>query len=141
VDDGLGDPAARARSLAGIAPEHAAEHHALLRRIFEAEAEDRRATGGGEFFENLYHCAFLLYLVGDPADVPMMWRAKHLDFDTACGFDVQFLLGAGSRRTLTYLADNGHEALARALSEHPDLDEDRQEWETFRRGYFYDPPG
>lgn len=141
VDDTLGDPAARARLLAEIAPEAAGEHHALLRRIFQAEIEDRQATGDGEFFENLYHCAFLLYLVGDPADVPTMWRAKHIDFDTACGFDVQFLLGAGAMRTLTYLADNAHEDLARALSEFPELDEDLREWEAFRRGYFYDPAG
>jgi hypothetical protein len=124
--------------LAGIEPERARAQHSLLRAIFRAEVADREADGDSEHFENLYWCAFLLYHVGDPDDVPMMWRAKHIDFDTACGFDVQFLLGAGARRTLDHLADTGHDDIVRALSEYPELDEDPREWETFRRGYFYD---
>ena len=139
--DGIGDPAARERLLAGIEPSRAGEHHALLRAVFAAEVEDRKAGGGGEYFENLYWCAYLLYHVGDPSDVPMMWRAKHLDFDTACGFDVQFMLGAGARRTLDHLASTGHDDVARALSEYPELDEDPREWAAFRHGYFYDQAG
>ena len=92
VADPLGDPAARERLLASIAPDSAAEHHAVLRDIFRREMHHRHDTGGDEFFENLYWCAFLLHPIRDPADVPMMWQAKHTDFDTAAGFDVQFLL-------------------------------------------------
>lgn len=73
----------------------------------------RHETGGDEFFENLYWCAFLLHLIGDPADVPMMWQAKHSDFDTAAGFDVQFLLGAGAETTLTYLTGHARADIAR----------------------------
>jgi len=138
MTDGLSDPAGRARLLGDIDPRHARAHHALLRTIFQAEMADRRAVGGGEYFENLYWCAFLLYLVGDPDDVPMMWQAKHIDFDTACGFDVQFLLGAGARQTLEYLEGRGHSDIARELRAYPELTEDLDEWESFRRGYFYD---
>jgi hypothetical protein len=41
----------------------------------------------------------LLYLVGDPADVAVMWEAKHINMDTGCGFDGQFLVGATPLRT------------------------------------------
>lgn len=133
----LGDPAARERLLADIDPARAREHHALLRQVFAAETADRRAGRADEYFENLYWCAFLLHLVGDPADVADMWTAKHIDFDTACGFDVQFLLGAGPRRTLEHLAAHGHADIARELSAFPELSEDLGEWESFRRDYFY----
>lgn len=88
-------------------------------------------------FENLYWCAFLLYLIGDPSDVPMMWRAKHVDFDTACGFDIQFLLGAGFRPTLAYLADHGHADIVAELSTYSELIDGLGDWEAFRRDYFY----
>ena len=96
-----------------------------------------QVTDDDTFVENLYCCAFLLYLVGDPSDVPVMWQAKHLNVDTACGFDVQFLLGAGAERTLTYLVEHGHADVARELAAYPELNEDLQEWESFRRKYFF----
>ncbi len=33
----------------------------------------------------------------------MLWEAKTTSFDTLCGLDVQFLLGAGVSTTLEYL--------------------------------------
>lgn len=130
-------PASREQLLAGIEPTSVAGHHTLLRDIFRAEIDDRHNIGSGEFFENLYWCAFLLYLIGDPSDVPMMWHAKHLDFDTACGFDVQFLLGAGPQRTLAYLSEHGYDDIVEGLSAYPELNEDVREWRTFRQNYFY----
>ncbi|MFI0446639.1 hypothetical protein [Actinomadura sp. 6N118] len=131
------DPLERQRFLAGIDLCVARGHHALLRDIFQAEIQHRRDTGGDEFFENLYQCAFLLYLIGDPSDVPMMWQAKHLDFDTSIGFDVQFLLGAGAKSTLNYLIAHGWTDIAHALAEYEETSEDLHEWESFRRDYFY----
>jgi hypothetical protein len=97
----------------------------------------RRTTGGDEYFENLYWCAFLLQLAGDPSDVPALWQAKHLDFDTAAGFDIQFLLGAGAETTLTWLRTQGHTDIADGLGEYPELDEDLHEWAEHRRSYSY----
>ncbi|WP_432943424.1 hypothetical protein ACQPXM_00085 [Kribbella sp. CA-253562] len=138
--DHLTRPAAREQLLAAIDPDDARQHHALLRDIFRREMQHRRETGGDDYFENLYCCAFLLYLVGDPSDVPMMWQAKHIDFDTGTGFDVQFLLGAGVAPTLAYLTGHGHADIARAISEYPEANRDLTEWESFRRGYFYGRP-
>src|SRR5262249_42168726 len=128
---------ARERVLGELDPARAGEQHALLRRIFAAEVADRAAGRADEYFENLYWCAYLLHLVGDPADAPDMWAAKHVDFDTACGFEVQFMLGAGPSRTLEYLRANGHADIAESLSGYPELDEDLAEWRAFRHGYFY----
>jgi hypothetical protein len=52
--DGLGDPAERERLLAGVDPDRAAEHHALLRDILRAEM---RLWDGG-------HSAAAEYLAG-----------------------------------------------------------------------------
>jgi hypothetical protein len=47
----------------------------------------------------------------------------HTDFDTAAGFDVQFLLGAGAGTTLTDLIGHGHADIARELLAYPELHE------------------
>jgi hypothetical protein len=137
LTDGLVDPAGRERLLREISPDEVGERHALLRSIFSTEMDQRLIQGQDEFFENLYRCAYLLYLVGDPSDVPMMWEAKHIDFDTAIGFDVQFLLGAGVRPTLDYLRSHGHADIAADLANSLELADDLQAWSQFRRGYFY----
>jgi hypothetical protein len=144
VTDDHETPAERAAALRAIRPEQAHEHHDELRAIFRAESEQRVASGNpeylNEYFENLYWCAFLLYEVGDPSDVPMMCATKFdTDFDTACGFDVQFLFGAGPVETLEYLRHGGRDDLANDLEKYlPDVAPDElQRWREFRRNYFY----
>lgn len=60
-------------------------------------------TNSDEHFENLYWCGLLIYQLGITEDIIALWRAKNLNFDTACGFDVQFLVGGGVEETLDYL--------------------------------------
>jgi hypothetical protein len=131
-------PAERASTLERISPAQARENHVLLQEIFASEIEYRASDSAAEHFENLYWCAYLLFCVGDPADVPMMWSAKHINFDTACGFDIQFLLGGGVDQTLEYLRSHGHQEIADALLAYEDeLRSDLAEWSTFRHRYFY----
>jgi hypothetical protein len=146
VFDQLASPGERAALLKNIPPDDPTPHHDQVKSIFRAEMAFRREIyqasdhDNGDFeqyYENLYWSAYLLSRIGDPSDVPMMWEAKNLDFDAYSGFDVQFLLGAGSEATLAYLRQNGREDIAEALTEYPELSEDRQEWETWRHGYFY----
>jgi len=139
----LESPEGRRSALAKIPPkrEIVKPLHAKLREIFRREMKFREALGHGsvtddaDYFESLYHCGLLLYLVGDPADVPLMWEAKHIDMDTGSGFDVEFFVGAGVENTITYLRESGHRKIADYLVEE-ELD-DLKEWEQFRIRYFY----
>jgi len=63
-------------------------------------------SNDGEYFENLYWCALFLYQLGFLDDILPMWKAKHVNMDTGCGFDIQFLVGAGVDKTLSFLTDS-----------------------------------
>jgi hypothetical protein len=119
--------------------------HGGLRDIFRREMDFRKtrdrtdADGRSNYFESIYHCALLLYLVGDPADVPLMWAAKHIDMDTGCGFDGEFLVGAGVAETIKYHEATGNKEIADYIKESKiglELN-GLQEWEHFRINYFY----
>ena len=119
--------------------------HAELLDLFRHEMDFRRAGAPGDAEDNyelIYWCALLLYLVGDPADAPLMWAAKQIDFDTSCGFDGQFLVGAGIDETIDYLEAHGHSEPAvfvKGLKRAGDLDE-LGKWQEFRIHYFYPQP-
>jgi hypothetical protein len=134
----LGDPAAREAALRSISPERARENHALLKQIFEAEIEYRRADDDYDYFENIYWCAWLLFLVGDLHDVERMWVAKHLNMDTGTGFDLENMVGAGVHTTIDFLRQRGHAAIAKHLEERfPSGSADEiREWSESRRRYF-----
>lgn len=116
-------------------------HPNLLRRLLVHEVELRRSDPATDAFENLYWCALLLHQIGRVEDVLPMWRAKHTDFDTGVGFDIQFLVGAGVDETLAFLesAEDPDAARARAhliaCREGGDFD-DLPSWLARRRAYF-----
>ena len=63
-----------------------------------------------------------------------MWEAKNIDMDTGCGFDTQFMVGAGVDATMKYLEDQGQTGpmgLIEEMKAAKELD-DLQEWEKFR---------
>lgn len=70
-----------------------------------------------------------------------MWRAKQTNFDTGCGFDVQFLVGAGVEETLAFLARSDDPAASKAAeyiarcAKGGDFD-GRDEWLAARCAYF-----
>jgi hypothetical protein len=136
-------PEGRKRALSQIPPERAVVRtlHAQLLDLFQREMDYRARVeeepDDSDYFESIYHCALLLYLVGDPADVLMMWEAKHISMDTECGFDGQFLLGAGFNETITYLEANGHREIVDYIGCNSASWGDLKEWEQFRINYFY----
>lgn len=137
----LNDGRARQKLLEAIPPDRATvrEHHQILLDVFRREMASRRQEGydlEGDLFESLYRCALLLYLIGDPADVALMWEAKHINMDAGCGFDGQFLIGAGVEQTLSYLRNNGQSEIADYIHTLKGLD-DLGGWEHFRIHYFY----
>ncbi|MBI9045394.1 MAG: hypothetical protein JEZ06_12965 [Anaerolineaceae bacterium] len=114
----------------------------LLDTLYEKEIQYRRDdSSSDDFFENLYWCAFLLYRIGDVTDVEKMWVAKHINMDTGCGFDIQFLLGAGFQETITYLQTKPFPQSSEVLDyimtcqKSGDFD-DMNEWEYGRYEYF-----
>jgi hypothetical protein len=141
-------PQDRRAKLRSIAPDrnNVKTIHPELQDLFARETEFRRAlwhhevTDDDDYFENVYHCALLLYLVGSPADVPMMWKAKRLNMDVGSGLDYQFLVGAGVNETIAYLDKNHYddiEAYIRNCDPRNMTPEALEEWEHFRIDYFY----
>ena len=140
----LNSPRDRRTLLLKILPnrEVVKKYHPELLDLFRREMRYRTEDNSAEecdYFEHLYWCGLLLYLVGDPADVPVMWEAKHINMDTGCGFDGQFLVGGGVEETIKYLEERGQKAPADYLKELKACKEldDLQGWERFRIHYFY----
>jgi hypothetical protein len=125
------------------------KYHAEMLDLFQREIQFARElrvrTDGGpvcrddeiDYYENLYWCALFLYFIGDPADVPLMWEAKQIDMDTACGFDSQFMVGAGVDATIAYLREHAHHEIATYLEKNKTMFADLGRWEQLRIGYFY----
>src|SRR5258707_248525 len=40
-------------------------------------------------FDSMRLCGFLLFVLAQVEDVPLLWEAKTTNFDTMCGFDIQ----------------------------------------------------
>jgi hypothetical protein len=135
----LTDPAQREQALRQISPEHVKQHHVLLREIFSAEIEYRRRDEEWEYFENLYWCAWLLFLVGDPSDVEQMWVAKNLNMDTGTGFDEENMVGAGVGLTIEYLRRHNLNQIAERLGSRfkSECNEELVQWSADKRSYFY----
>ena len=143
----LSTPRSRREALRLVSLDDPAPDHALLRQIFDYELAWRESPeeGAGDEFENIYLCAFLLFVIGDPADSPRLYRAKFgtSDFDLATGFDAQAIFGAGRSETLQWLRTSGFATEEARLTEWLARWEDPtvDEWAEFKRGYFYSPEG
>ena len=123
-------------------------YHEELLDLFRREMDYRRNDDLGttvpedddyiHHFEQLYWCGFLLYLIGNPADVPLMWEEKYISMDTGCGFDGQFLVGAGVEETIRYLEENHKSEIAGYLRELGSGGEFAylSLWERYRIYYF-----
>lgn len=143
----LSTPRSRREALRLVSLDDPAPDHAILRQIFDYELAWRESPeqGAGDEFENIYLCAFLLFLIGDPADSLRLYRAKFgtSDYDLATGFDAQAIFGAGRSETLQWLRTSGFATEEARLTEWLAGWEDPtvEEWAEFKRGYFYSPEG
>jgi hypothetical protein len=138
-------PKERKNCLQGINPKNAKEYHSLLLEIFRLEMEYRADEGaldddGEDFYENVYWCGLLLFCIADLNDIGIMWKAKHLNMDMGCGFDIQFLLGSGLDKTVDYLnASNEEDKILEYIEKcHQCGDFDYlDEWKESKIAYFY----
>lgn len=139
----LSDADRRATLYRAMHPQPETSHAPLLRALLAHEVAFRSDPRGDDEdrFEHLYWCGLLLSQIGDVRDVLSLWRAKNTNFDTGCGFDVQFLVGAGVEETLAFLARSEDPAASEAAAyisecaKAGDFD-DLDDWRAFRVGYF-----
>ncbi|MEG3635444.1 hypothetical protein [Micromonospora palythoicola] len=143
----LSSPASRREALRMVDVGDPRPHHGMLREIFDLERAWREGPDGGESdeYEQIYVAAFLLFLIGDPADSCRLYAAKFRtgDMDLGIGFDAQAIFGAGRHETLRWLSDNGYTAEHAQLSEwllHAE-DPKIEDWARHVRDYFYSPQG
>ncbi|RSM70081.1 hypothetical protein DMB66_09830 [Actinoplanes sp. ATCC 53533] len=143
----LSSPASRREALRMVDVGDPRPHHAMLREIFDLERTWREGRDSGESdeYEQIYVTAFLLFLIGDPADSPRLYAAKFRtgDMDLGIGFDAQAIFGAGRHGTLRWLSENGYTDERAHLSEWLSQAEDPkiEDWARQVRDYFYSPNG
>lgn len=88
---------------------------ALIRALFEQEVISREEDDYQGIGEALWLGAYLLAKYKDPADIELFYRAKFANFDTACGFDREFIYWPLREQTDEYLRQT-----------HPDIYEELQ---------------
>jgi hypothetical protein len=143
----LSSPASRREALRMVDVGDPRPHHAMLREIFDLERTWREGPDSGESdeYEQIYLTAFLLFLIGDPADSHRLYAAKFRtgDMDLGTGFDAQAIFGAGRHETLRWLSENGYTDEHAHLSEWLLQSEDPtiEDWTPQVRDYFYSPDG
>jgi hypothetical protein len=143
----LSTPASRREALRMVDVVDPRPHHAMLREIFDLERVWREGLDNGESdeYEQIYLAAFLLFLIGDPADSLRLYAAKFCtgDMDLGIGFDAQAIFGAGRDETLRWLSENGHTDQHAHLSDWLSHAEDPtiEDWAQHVRDYFYSPDG
>ncbi|WP_130507923.1 hypothetical protein [Krasilnikovia cinnamomea] len=143
----LSSPASRREALRMVDVDDPGPYHAMLREIFDLERAWREGADMGESdeYEQIYVTAFLLFLIGDPADSPRLYGAKFRtgDMDLGIGFDAQAIFGAGRDDTLQWLLENGYTNEHAHLSEWLSQSEDPEieDWARYTRDYFYSPDG
>lgn len=129
----------RQKVLKNILPLDAIKNHELLKEIFKLEMSDWKSDAGSENKENLFHCGFLLHIVGDYEDVEMMCEARNINLEASCGFDVQNLVGGGVEETIDLLEAAGKDKVAdeiKAAYYYKDFD-DLPKWIAGKKKYYY----
>jgi hypothetical protein len=75
---------------------------ALVRALTIRETQERRRFGGCG--DGLYLLCFMLYSIGQPEDLFLLYEAKHANFDCECMLDHDFLqMGRSRQEQLAFL--------------------------------------
>jgi hypothetical protein len=65
--------------------------------------------------EDLMLCGYILGLHEEIEDCLLIWKAKNVDFDTYCGFDIQLMVFGGVEETIGYLKNSASGDASQAL--------------------------
>ena len=74
----------------------------IVKRLFIETIEWRKSQVPGDP-DHFYFCAYLLSLFENPESIWLFDQAKHIDFDSSCGFDDEHYLSFGVKKTIQYL--------------------------------------
>lgn len=85
----------------------------------------------------LLACCWLLFMGGDVADVPLVWRAKNVNFDAHCYIDSVFLVPEGVASTAQFARSRGMTDLADWV-DGMSVDELQGTVDAWRSGEFFD---
>lgn len=107
-----------------------AEDEYLIRFIFEQEVLARRNDSFQGIGTTLELGAFLLARFKSPEDIPLFIKAKMANFDTHCGFSVNYAFVALREGTQKYVKEN-HPDLCKEFADNPsflELPDNLNEW-------------
>ena len=130
----------------------------LIRFLFEQEVVAREKDSFQGIGNALWLGAFLLAKFKDPRDISIFHRAKNSNFDTHCGFDIEFAFWPLKEETDSYLSENNPELLndlggvyfesdlseniedwwANQLSQYPDCAEKELPLVLYERNLYFD---
>ena len=97
---------ARAALVAALLTSRRPDDAPLLRELTRLEIDSVDAAGDG-CGDVLLACCWMLLLVGDLADVELIWQAKNLNFDTYSYIDSVFLIPGGVQMTAEFARAHG----------------------------------
>lgn len=120
-----------------LSPESFDERHALFLALMHREMDYRVRLWEGlvedpdDRYENIYRCAFMLYRIGQPEDVFLLWHAKSLNMDVGSSLGVEYFIGAGVDPTLDHLkvSDSPEADKISAFIRHAFVDGDWMQWQ------------
>ncbi|PTM53331.1 hypothetical protein [Desmospora activa] len=99
----------RFRLLLALQYDRSEQDEPLLQKLMRQETIMHRHAPFQGLYPSLCLCAYLLSRFRSPMNVWLFTQAKLSNFDTHCGFDVQYLVSAGIEETYRYVVDAEHE--------------------------------
>jgi hypothetical protein len=137
----------RAKVLWALQYDHGPEDLGLVRWIAEQEARCRHEAPFQGMTEETELAGFLLVEHGELEDVWRHWQIKRANFDTWCGYDLQYLVAAGVRATVDFVRASDHEDREAVLERLLDAEgephvseEELDEWRQHARKRFSSDP-
>ncbi len=137
----------RAKVLWALQYDHGPEDLPLVRWIAEQEARCRHEAPFQGMTEETELAGFLLAEHGELQDVWRHWQIKRANFDTWCGYDLQYLVAAGVRATVDFVRasddaerDGVLERLLDGAGEPHVSEEELDEWRQHIRQRFSTDP-
>lgn len=98
----------RAKALWALQYDRKTDDLPLIRWLAEQEARCRHEAPFQGLSEETELAGFLLAEHRQVEDVWLHWEIKRANFDTWCGYDLEYLFAAGVRATIAFVRDSGH---------------------------------